>query len=53
MSLNYFEKFIVKAEKETTINKNVWIYTRVSSKDQEKLVKNCKKSSAKEYGKSN
>ncbi|WP_025740828.1 MULTISPECIES: recombinase family protein [Aquimarina] len=35
MSLDYFEKFIVKAEKETSVNNNVWVYTRVSSKDQE------------------
>ena len=35
MSLQYFEKFIPKNNEEIQSNKNVWVYTRVSSKDQE------------------
>ena len=35
MNLKYFEKFISKDEETKEVNKNVWVYTRVSSKDQE------------------
>ncbi len=35
MNIDYFEKFLNKEIQEKEVNNEVWIYTRVSSKDQE------------------